>query len=48
MRTITLKIAAYEDRNRIVLALANSGYKVWVSGIPHEQMVVRFEYEEGK
>lgn len=30
IKTTRLKIDAYRDREAIVMALANSGYKVWV------------------
>ena len=49
---VVLKTDSYEDRQRIILALANSGYKVWAKTIPHEdgmylhtRTVVCFEYE---
>ena len=51
---IKLKPTSYEDRNHLVIALANAGYKTWVAEVPHEdgvylhtRILVCFEYENG-
>ena len=53
MKIISLKPVSFDDRNHLVLALANAGYKVWIQSVPHEdgmylheRILVRFEYEE--
>jgi len=33
MNVVKLKIKAYVDRERIITALANSGYHVWVEEV---------------
>jgi len=30
VQIVRLRINSYEDRNNMVLALANAGYKVWI------------------
>lgn len=52
---VELKIDSYEDRQRLILSLANSGYKVWAKEIPHEdgmylhtRILTYFEYKKGE
>lgn len=52
---VKLKPVSYEDRNNLVVALANAGYRTWVEEVDHEnglylnkRILVCFEYVEDK
>ena len=53
MKTVKVKIDGYDDRNKMVNALANNGHKVWVEEKPSQTFLtekdyhVCFEIEEG-
>lgn len=44
----TLRIESFEDRNNVIIALANAGYKTWIEEVKTLLVTEYFVYYEDK